>query len=204
MHLSRFLEERIMTVNISEAASRSSWPAWNMRGRIRRVSAEGNIIEGEWACQGEFVRISPRFQRGGRNFRVRPERPAIFFAAWLFEHGVLPALLTPEECEQEWALDMLDPLWATHKGHFFKLESPNAACDQATAPNHRTGFSFCVLQALVAETGSVRSSNGSQGGMMVANVQGSGESQEAFRKKIEEMRARAGQPNATKPPKGKK
>jgi hypothetical protein len=195
-----------MPVNLSNvAASRTSWPAWNLRGRIKRVSSQGDIIENEHAVGGEFVRISPRFQRGGQHFRVRPERPAAFLAAWLYEQSILPTRLTPEEAESEWGLELLDPLWAKVKGHFYKLESPFAACDHGTQPSQRTGFSFCILQVLVEEVGSVRSSNGSHGGMMPAHVQGNGENHEALRKKIEEMRSRAGaRPEQSTPAKGKK
>lgn len=194
-----------MPVNLSKvAASRTSWPAWNLRGRIKRVSSQGDIIENEYAFGGEFVRISPRFQRGGQNYRVRPERPAAFFAAWLYEQGILPTRLTPEEAESEWGLEMLDPFWAKYKGHFYKLESPNAACDVGTQPSHRTGFSFCILQVLVEEAGSIRSSNGSHGGMMIAHAQGNGENHDALRQKIEAMRAKAGRPDGNVPPKAKK
>jgi hypothetical protein len=188
----------------SLAPSRSSWPAWNLRGRIKRVDAQHNIVEGEYAFGGEFVRVSPRFQRGGQNYRVRPERPAAFFAAWLSEQGILPTRLTPEEAESEWGLELLDPFWAQYKGHFYKLESPNAACDLGTQPSHRTGFSFCILQVLVEAAGSVRGTNGSHGGRMPVDVRGNGENHEALRKKIEELRAKAGRADANPPTKGKK
>jgi hypothetical protein len=194
-----------MSVNLSKvAASRTNWPAWNLRGRIKRISSQGDIIENEYAFGGEFVRISPRFQRGGQNYRVRFERPAAAFAAWLFEQSILPTRLSPEEAESEWGMEFLDPFWSKYKGHFFKLESPNAACDLGTRPSHRSGFSFCILQVLVEEVGSIRSSNGSHGGMMLAHAQGNGENHEALRKKIEEMRAKAGRPDGNAPPKGKK
>src|SRR5689334_912771 len=75
----------------------------------------GTVLEGQYACNGEAVRVSPRYQRNGQNYRVRPERPAAFFAAFLYESGVLPHLLTSEECEQEWALALLDPLWEQYR-----------------------------------------------------------------------------------------
>jgi hypothetical protein len=193
-----------MAVNIHQLArSRTNWPAWNLRAKIKRVNAEGNLIPNEYAFGGEFVRISPRFVKGGRTYRVRFEKPAAAFAAWLWEQDILPTRLTPEEAESEWGLELLDPLWAKYKGHFFKLESPNAAIDTATMPSHRTGFSFCILQALVEQVGSVRSSNGSHGGMMIAHVQGNGD-HEALRKRIEELRAKAGRPEGNTPSKGKK
>jgi hypothetical protein len=199
------LEDCIMPVNLSKvAASRSNWPAWHLRGRVKRVSSQGDIIENEYAFGGEFVRISPRFVKGGRTYRVRFERPAAALAAWLYEQSILPTRLTPEEAESEAGLELLDPLWAKYKGHFYKLESPNAACDHATQPSLRTGFSFCVLQVLVEEVGSVRGRNGSHGSMMLAHVQGDGENHDALRKKIEELRARAGRPDGNSPTKGKK
>jgi hypothetical protein len=192
-----------MAVNIHQlAGSRTNWPHWNMRGRIKRVDADGNVIEG-YACGGEFVRISPRFQRGGQHFRVRPERPAMFFMFWCYEHGLLPTPLTAEECEADWAVEILDWLWDVEKQAFYKLESPNAACDVGTQPSLRGGFSFCISQILVEEVGSVHTSKGSHGGMMPTHVQGNGENREALRKKIEEMRAKAGRPEGN-PPKGKK
>jgi hypothetical protein len=193
-----------MPVNIHSLANRRAWPHWNMRGRIKRVSSQGDVIENEYGFGGEFVRVSPRFIKGGRTYRVRFERPAAALAAWLYEQSILPTRLSPEEAETEWGLELLDPFWAKYKGHFFKLESPFAACDDATQPSHRVGFSFCISQILVEEAGSVRSSNGSHGGMMPAHVQGNGENHEALRKKIEELRAKAGRPEGNTQAKGKK
>jgi hypothetical protein len=192
-----------MAVNIHQLANRRAWPHWNMRGRIRRVDSDGNVIEG-YACGGEFVRVSPRFVKGGRTYRVRPERPAVFFAAWCFEHGLLPTPLTAEECEADWAVEILNWIWKIEKQAFYKLESPFAACDQATQPSPRVGFSFCISQILVEEAGSVRSSKGGPGGMMPAHIQGNGHDTEGLRKKIEEMRAKAGRPEGNVPTKGKK
>jgi hypothetical protein len=194
-----------MSVNLSNvAASRTSWPDWRLRGRIKKVDKYNNVLEDQWDCCSEYVRISPTFRLNGRTYRVRPERPAVFFAYWLYERGILPERLTPEEAASEAGLELLDPLWERYKAHFFKLESPNAACD-STQPSHRVGFSFCVLQAQVELMGSVRSSKGSHGGMMPAHVQGNGENHEALRKKIEEMRSRAGaRPEQSTPAKGKK
>jgi hypothetical protein len=194
-----------MTVNIHQLANRRAWPHWNMRGRIKRVDSRGNVIEGEYGFGGEFVRVSPRFVKGGRTYRVRPERPAMFFMFWCHEHGLLPTPLTAEECEADWAVEILDWIWKVEKQSFYKLESPNAACDDATQPSPRVGFSFCISQILVEEVGSVRSSKGGHGGMMPAHVQGNGENHEALRKKIEEMRSRAGtRPEQSTPAKGKK
>jgi hypothetical protein len=198
------MEVSIMPVNIHSLANRRAWPHWNMRGRVKRVSSQGDVIENEYAFGGEYVRISPRFVKGGRTYRVRFERPAAAFAAWLYEQSILPTRLSPEEAESEWGLELLDPLWAKYNGHFYKLESPNAACDVGTQPSLREGFSFCISQILVEEVGSVRGSNGSQGGMMPAHVQGNGENHEALRKRIEEMRAKAGRPEGNVPAKGKK
>jgi hypothetical protein len=174
-----------------------------MRGRIKRVDPDGNVIENEYAFGGEFVRISPRFTRGGQHFRVRPERPAMFFMYWCYEHSLLPTPLTAEECEADWAVEILDWLWNAEKHAFYKLESPFAACDHATQPSHRIGFSFCVLQILVEEVGSVRS-NGTPRAMIGA-VPSNGQSLEAVKRKIEEMRAKSGaRPDQSTPTKGKK
>src|SRR5262249_13671119 len=136
------------------------------RGRIKRVDSHGNVIENEYAFGGEFVRISPRFTRGGQHFRVRPERPAMFFMFWCYEHSLLPTPLTAEECEADWAIEILEFLWNTEKQAFYKLESPFAACD-STQPSPRVGFSFCLPQVLVEEVGSVRS-NGTPTAMIGA------------------------------------
>jgi hypothetical protein len=192
-------------MNLSKvAASRTNWPAWNLRGRIKKVSSQGDIIENEFAFGGEYVRISPRFVKGGRTYRVRPERPAMFFMFWCFEHGLLPTPLTAEECEADWAVEILDWLWNAEKHAFYKLESPFAACDHATQPSHRVGFSFCVPQVLVEEVGSVRS-NGTPRAMISSAVPSNGQSLEAMKRKIEEMRAKAGaRPDQSTPTKGKK
>src|SRR5262249_24060913 len=97
-------EVRAMSVNINQLAqSRTSWPAWNQRAKIKRVNAEGKLIPGEFACGGEAVRVSPRYLKNGASFRVRPERPAMFFMFWCHEHGLLPTPLTAEELEADWA-----------------------------------------------------------------------------------------------------
>jgi hypothetical protein len=192
-----------MPVNLSNVAASRTWPAWNLRGRLKRVDENNNVLENQWDCRSEYVRISPTFRLNGRTYRVRPERPAAFFMAWLYERDILPTLLTPEEAESEWGLELLDPFWAKYKGHFFKLESPNAVCD-STQPSHRVGFSFCVLQAQVELMGYARGSKGSHGGMMPAHVQGNGEHHEALRKRIEELRAKAGRPEGNTQAKGKK
>ncbi len=192
-----------MPVNIHSLANRRAWPHWNLRGRVKRVDSHGNVVENEYAFSGEFVRISPRFQRGGQHFRVRPERPAAFFAAWCYENSLLPTPLTPEECEQDWALELLDPLWAANKHLFYKLESPFAACDHETQPSHRNGFSFNIAQVLVEEAGAVRG-NGTARGMLGGAVASNGQSHDALRKKIEEMRGRAGRPDTNAPAKTKK
>ena len=192
-----------MAVNIHQlAGSRTNWPAWNLRAKIKRVNAEGKLIPNEYACGGEFVRVSPRFVKGGRTYRVRPERPAMFFMFWCLEHGLLPTPLTAEECEADWAVEILDFIWNAEKHSFFKLASPFASCDHATQPSHRVGFSFCVPQVLVEEVGSVRG-NGTPRAMIGA-VPSNGQSLEAMKRKIEEMRAKAARPEGNAPTKGKK
>jgi hypothetical protein len=180
-----------MNVSVSTVTTnRTNWPNWNQRGRIRAVDQQGHIIEGKYAFNGEAVRISPRYQRNGQNYRVRPERPAAFFAAWCYEHGLLPTLLTAEECEQEAMLELLDPLWEQYKVYFLKLESPMAACDTNTVPSHRNGFSFNVAQVLVEHLGTVRpvgSAGLSQPPVPASNVS---KALDLLKKKIDEVRAR--------------
>lgn len=192
-------------VNIRNlGAARREFPNWAMRGRLKKVDDDGNVLEGQHACGGELVRISPRFQRNGQHYRIRPERPAAFFAAFLHEGGVLPTALSPEECEQEWALDLLDPLWEQYKGHFYKLESPLAACDGGTVPSHRVGFSFNVLQVLIEHVGTVKANGPRPPTAKTISAGATNPSSiDAIRKKIEEMRARTVKPETTAPAKKK-
>lgn len=133
------------------------YPDWHMRGKIKKLDPEGKILEGQYACNGEIVRISPHYLKNGVRFRVRPERPAAYFAAFCHEAGLLPTLLTAEECAKEEVLEILDQLWQCYGSSFQNLESPFAACDQDTQPSHRIGFSFTILQILVEPMGVVKS-----------------------------------------------
>lgn len=181
------------------------FPSWNMRACVRKTDDQGNILD-ENAYNGEIVRVSPRYQRHGVNFRVRPERPAAFFAAYCYEQGLLPTLLSPDECQQEWALELLDSLWEDNKFAFAGLESPYAACDQGTTPSHRIGFSFVVLQILVQQLGAVRSVPGKPTFRPTGNGTSSHQDMDAIRRRIEEQRARgaAGTGNGANPGKKKK
>jgi hypothetical protein len=170
----------------------------------QRIDSANNVVEREWACNGEYVRVSPRYMKNGSTFRVRPERPAAFFAAFLHERGLVPVLLTAEECEQEEVLQFLDPLWAKYSGAFYKLESPLAACDQATVPSHRNGFSFCVLQVLVEEVGTVQGGNGTPASLAALQTgAANADHLDALRKQIELLRAKGGGTNG-QPAKSKK
>lgn len=180
------------------------FPNWHQRGRIRKVDEAGDIVQGQYAFGGEAVRVSPRYQKNGANYRVRPERPVAFFAAYCFENGLLPTQLTPEECEANWVLDLLEPIWDANKHQFPKLESPYAACDQATEPSLRTGFSFNVPQVLVEQLGTVRSTQANPSFRPHANGSSNSQQLEAARRKIEEMRARAATANGTQPAQTKK
>jgi hypothetical protein len=179
--------------------TRRDWPAWHQRGKIRKVAPNGDVLEG-YAFNGEFVAISPRYQRNGQNYRVRPERPAAFFAAFCFENSLLPELLTAAECEQERALALLDSLWDKAKHRFAALSSPYAASDGGTVPNHRLGFSFNILQVLVEHQGSVRPVGGKPTFRPALNGVSPGVDLEAARQTILAMRARAN--NGTAPATG--
>ena len=174
-------------VNVNGVVRRE-FPNWNQRGRIRKVDEHGNVLEGQYAFGGEFVRVSPRFQKNGANYRVRPERPAYFFSQFCVEHGLLPTALTPEECASEPGLAILQSLWEAYKSYFPKLESPYAACDHATQPSLQTGYSFCMLQVLVELVGVVRNTASPALARPTPNgsVDGS-----AMLKMIEAMRARS-------------
>lgn len=98
------------TLNVHNLATlRREYPNRNQRGRIKKVDPQGNVLEGQYAYGGEVVRVSPRYQKNGTNYRIRPERPAAFFAAWCFENSLLPTPLTPEEAETPAGLEMLEP-----------------------------------------------------------------------------------------------
>src|SRR5947207_1633778 len=100
------------TLNINNVAGmRRDYPAWNTRAKIRKIDETGNVLQGQFAYGGEVVRVSPRYQKNGTNFRVRPERPAAFFAAWCHEFNLLPSPLTAEEAESAAGLELLQPLW---------------------------------------------------------------------------------------------
>lgn len=171
--------------------SKREFPNWNTRARIKKVDEQGNILEGQYAFGGEAVRVSPRFQKNGQHYRIRPERPAAFFAAFLHEAGVLPTALTAEESEQEWALELLEPLWEQYKQYLFKLESPYAASDHATTPSLRVGYSFNIPQTLIEPLGSVRTAAVRPTGGPAIIGASSAQLHDVLRKKIEEMRARS-------------
>lgn len=145
-------------MNVNDAVNaRREFGGWHARGKIKKTDPAGNILDGQYAFGGEVVQISPRFQRfSGQNFRVRFEDPAAAFAAFLFENGLLPELLSPAEANQEWALALMDQFWDKVKYRFPALASPHAASDTMTVPSHRNGFSFNVLQVLIEHLGSVR------------------------------------------------
>jgi hypothetical protein len=172
------------------ARARRDYPTWNTRARIRKVDESGNVVQGQYAYGGEHVRVSPRYQKNGTNFRVRPERPAVFFAAWAFENGLLPTALTPEEAESPAGLELLQPLFDEYKGYFSKIESPFAACDQATEPSLKVGFSFNIYQVLVEPAGSVKPVNGAARALSMSPVGNGDVARDAIKKKIEEMRSR--------------
>lgn len=194
------------TLNVSNLASvRREYPNWNTRARIRKVDEAGNLVQGQYAYGGEVVRVSPRYQKNGANFRIRPERPAVFFATWCFEKGLLTTLLTPAECEQEDVLQALDTLWEGYKGYFPKLESPFAACDLSTQPSLRTGFSFTIAQVLVEAMGIVKAMPGTSTVSVPGPNAGLSDIADALKQKVEQMRARTSTGSSAPPsPKAKK
>src|SRR4051794_32976773 len=109
--------------SVNVPTTQKQYPQWNTRGRKKKKDEEGNLVQGEHSFGGEIVRVSPRFQKNGNNFRVRPERPAAFFAAYCYENGLLPERLTAEEAESDWGMELLEPLWQENQGQFIKPES---------------------------------------------------------------------------------
>lgn len=189
-------------MNVSNTSNgHREYPQWHAQGKLKKADAAGNILEGQYACNGEIVAISPRYQKNGVNYRVRPERPAAFFAAFLFEHGLLPELLTPEESTQNWALELMEPLWERFKTRFPLLGSPFAASDILTVPSLRVGYSFNIAQVLIEHIGSLKPTSGRPSTYITTN--GNGHSNpvdlEAARRTILAMRARSHSVPATKP-----
>ncbi len=185
------------TLNVHNLGSvRREFPNWNQRGRIKKVSPEGNVLEGQYAYGGEIVRVSPRYQKNGTNFRVRPERPAVFFAAWAFENGLLPTPLTPEEAESQAGLELLQPLFETYRHYFPKMESPYAACDQGTEPSLKVGFSFNIYQVLVEQIGSVKPVNGNSAALPIPASTNGRSALDSLKSQIEAMRSRTATPAA--------
>ena len=186
------------------AGVRRDYPSWNTRAKIRKVDEAGNVLPGQHAYGGEAVRVSPRFLKNGTNFRIRPERPAVFFAAWCHENGLLPNPLTPEEAESAEGLELLEPLWDSYQQYFPKLESPFAACDEATQPSLRVGFSFNIFQVLVEPIGTMKSAARPGNRMVAPTALGNGAAIESIAQRLAAMRARsngsatAGQPTPTK------
>lgn len=185
---------------------RRQYPNWNLRAKIRKVDEQGNILPDQYAFGGEAVRVSPRFQRNGANYRIRPERPAYFFMQFCVENGLLPVPLTQEECDSQAGLDILQPLFDSYKQYLPRLESPFAASDQATEPSLKDGFSFCIPQPLVDQIGTVRTTASRATPRPMIN--GSAPSASVFeniKRQIEAMRAKsAPQPEAPAPTTGKK
>ena len=181
-----------MTVSIHDLQRQQrTFTSWHQRGRIRKVDDQGLVQPGQFAAHGEVVQISPRYQRGGTNFRVRPERPAAFLAAWCFEHGLLPELLTAEECQDEAILHLLDQLWARCRSSFPQLGSPLAASDDSVEPGPRTGWSWNILQVLIEPTESIRTVARTRTFRPVVNGASAGpDLADTARRTIEALRAR--------------
>lgn len=181
-------------MNIHDAANGRQYGGWHARGKIKKTDPQGNILDSQFAFNGEIVQISPRFQRSGTNYRVRFENPPAAFAAFLFENGLLPELLASEEANQEWAMALMDGLWAKTKYRFPALASPHAASDSLSVPSHRNGFSFNVLQVLIEHLGSVRPVSARTPSFRPAiNGAVPGVDLEAARQVIAAMRARGGE-----------
>jgi hypothetical protein len=190
-------------LNVNTVARRQ-YPNWNLRAKVRKTDDQGNILPNEYAFGGEIVRVSPRFQKHGTNFRIRPERPAFFFMQFCVENGLLPVALTAEECESEIGLEILQPLFETYKQYLPRIESPFAACDQVTEPSLKEGFSFCILQVLVDQIGTVRTAaNRSTPRPTPSPSTTTAGAFDNIKKRIDEMRARTAKPESPAPAKKK-
>lgn len=168
-------------------------PDWRRRARIRKTDAQGLVLAEQYACNGEYVRVSPHFKKTGKTYRIRPENAPAFYAALLHEAGVLPELFTAEDCADEEVLCLLDSLWPETQYLLPSLESPVAASDQGTQPSPRVGFSFTIAQALIEFVGLAAS--GTTGPAAPAADPAR---MDALRRKVEEIRAR--QRQAAEPP----
>ena len=177
---------------------RRPFPNWNIRAKIRKTDEQGNVLPNEYAFGSEPVRVSPRFQKNGANYRIRPERPAYFFAQFCVENGLLPVNLTPEECETDTGLEILQPLFDSYKQYLPKL---HGATDQFSEPSLKEGYSFCIPQILVDQIGTIRTTaNRTTPRPMINGSAPSSSVFESIKKRIEEMRAKsAPQPEAPPP-----
>lgn len=161
-------------------------PAWNARAKVRKATPSGVVVAGEYVFGGEVFRVSPRYQKNGSTFRIRPERPAIAFAAWAVESGLLPLPLTAAEAESAEGMAILAQLFAAYKDCFKGLEPAVQSGDANAQPDLLTGFSFLVPQPFVEKIGFA--STASTSGMApVVNTDLAAE----MTKRIEEMRAKA-------------
>ncbi len=160
-------------------------PDWRRRARIRRTDPQGLVVADEYACNGEYVRVSPHYRKTGRTYRVRPENAPAFFAAMLHEAGLLPELFTAQDCADEEVLSLLDTLWPDSQHLLPSLESPVAASDHGTEPSPRAGFSFTIAQALVEFVGLAASGPAASTAPAADPAR-----MDALRRKVEEIRAK--------------
>lgn len=124
---------------------------WTTRAKVRKATTSGEVVPNEFSFGGELVRVSPRFRNTGNgNFRVSPERPAAFFAAFCVENAIIPAM-TAEEAESDAGREVLAPVFAACVQYFHGLEPTGTEKDSQA--DLKTGFSFLVPQVLVQKIG---------------------------------------------------
>lgn len=126
-----------------QARERRQGRTWHDRCKLARADDQGNIIDGEYIFGGEWFDVSPT--RGSSFDRVRPQRPAVAFANYCNEIGVLPEALRPEEVQEPEMLEILNQLWEEHQYDtmFMDLNGARGASDP-NEPNLVNGFSFKV------------------------------------------------------------
>lgn len=162
---------------------------WTAQGKIRKT--------GGYACGGELVRISPRFRQGGTSFRVAPEKPAAYFAAWCVDNAVLPTPMTADEAQSDAGLQILAPLFQACLQYFEGIEPTGQ--EPNSIPDLTSGYSYLVPQVLVERLGYVE---GQAKPAVQPTVNPALIAETA--KKLAELRAKAAKPEAKVEPKAKK
>jgi hypothetical protein len=157
--------------------------SWTTRAKVRKATPSGTVTA-EYVAGGEVVRVSPRYSKHGTNFRVTPERPAVYFANWAAENGMMPAI-TAEEAESEQGRQILAPLFEKCQQYFQGIEPAVLGGEAEAKPDLTNGFTFLVQQVTVERIGFATT-----GGTAAVQPTVSADTVQEMAKRIEEMRAK--------------